>query len=242
MRNALLVALAVAVCSLTGPIWAAAPTGQTVTLNLDYFDVVVGLGLWDLDRVEEEMAQMMADSAQGGVDRILYRISVCGEVSYRSQQVTTFNGDPRKSDTPGNLQDGFECDRLKVVLDEVETFSGGGGGCALDYRQRSIVLDFGAPQRVTRLRLAGNQVKAWPTPVTQDTLSVWISEDNQTYTLYEGDWQYDANRNEAGDVVIELSNLDMTTRYTKVHCSIDGDAFTFANCRLGSLLRAYGGD
>lgn len=121
MRSAFLVLLAAATCSIAGSVSAAAPTGQTVTLNLDYFDVVVGLGVWDLDRVEEEMAQMMADSAAGGVDRILYRISVCGEVAYRSKHMTTFNGDPRKEyNKAGNLGTGFEADRLKVVLDKID--------------------------------------------------------------------------------------------------------------------------
>jgi hypothetical protein len=64
----------------------------TVCMNLDFFDLVRAPALWDLERFEEEVDDMMRDSALAGVDRILYRITTCGEVMYPSQVLTPFNG------------------------------------------------------------------------------------------------------------------------------------------------------
>ncbi len=139
--------------------------------------------------------------------------------------------------------------KIAVIDDDVQPANGvaagfarGGGGCALDYRRRSIVVAFDAPQRITRLTLTANQAKAWPTPVTRETLSLWTSEDNRTYRPYQGPWQYAVRRNELGNVVIELSGLELKARYLKVHCNIEGTAFKFSNSRLEGLVRAYSPD
>jgi len=63
-----------------------------VSMNLDFFDVVRDPDLWDLGDFEQEVHDMMAQSAAAGVRRILYRVTACGEVMYPSDFLTPFNG------------------------------------------------------------------------------------------------------------------------------------------------------
>jgi len=63
-----------------------------VSMNLDIFDIVRNPNIWDLGRFDEEVRQMMAQSAAAGVQRILYRVTACGEVMYPSSFLTVFNG------------------------------------------------------------------------------------------------------------------------------------------------------
>lgn len=58
------------------------PDGKELTLNLDFFDVCIGTDCWDLKDNGGEMDRLMATAAHYGVDRILFRVSVCGAVCY----------------------------------------------------------------------------------------------------------------------------------------------------------------
>lgn len=60
-------------------------SGKEFTLNLDYFDVVIGIDCWDLRDSQGEMRRLMALASHYGVDRVLYRVSVCGAVSHHSR-------------------------------------------------------------------------------------------------------------------------------------------------------------
>ncbi len=70
---------------------AAAMGGKELTLNLDFFDVAIGTDCWDLKHNAEEMDRLMAVAAHYGVDRILFRVSICGVEAYRSKVMTTAN-------------------------------------------------------------------------------------------------------------------------------------------------------
>jgi len=61
---------------------SALPGGKELTLNLDFFDVCIGTDCWDLADNAGEMDRLMAIAAHYGVDRILFRVSVCGAVCY----------------------------------------------------------------------------------------------------------------------------------------------------------------
>jgi len=67
----------------------AVPGGKQLTLNLDFFDVAIGTDCWDLSDNRGEMDRLMAIAAHYGVDRILFRCSICGVEAYRSQVMYT---------------------------------------------------------------------------------------------------------------------------------------------------------
>jgi len=65
------------------------PGGKQLTLNLDFFDVAIGTDCWDLADNRGEMDRLMATAAHYGVDRILFRVSICGVEAYRSSVMYT---------------------------------------------------------------------------------------------------------------------------------------------------------
>jgi len=79
LRWSLIVALIIAV----GGCFAL--EGKELTLNLDYFDVCIGTDCWDLNDNAGEMDRLMAIAAHYGVDRILFRVSVCGVDCYHTK-------------------------------------------------------------------------------------------------------------------------------------------------------------
>ncbi|MEA3402135.1 MAG: hypothetical protein U9R79_12940 [Armatimonadota bacterium] len=68
---------------------AMAIEGKELTLNLDFFDVAIGTDCWDLSDNAGEMDRLMAVAAHYGVDRILFRVSICGVVAYHSDVMYT---------------------------------------------------------------------------------------------------------------------------------------------------------
>lgn len=84
--------------------------GKELTLNLDFFDVCIGTDCWDMEDCAGEMDRLMRLAAHHGARRVLFRVSVCGAVCYRSKAVQAcndacFEGYTREMmDTPiGNL-------------------------------------------------------------------------------------------------------------------------------------------
>jgi len=59
--------------------------GKEITLNLDFFDVSISTDTWDMADHRGEMDRIMRLAAHAGVDRILFRVSICGVVCYRSK-------------------------------------------------------------------------------------------------------------------------------------------------------------
>ncbi|HUS81468.1 MAG TPA: hypothetical protein VM283_09395 [Armatimonadota bacterium] len=65
--------------------------GKELTLNLDYFDIAIGTDCWDLSDNAGEMDRLMAIAAHYGVDRVLFRVSICGVEAYRSKVMYAAN-------------------------------------------------------------------------------------------------------------------------------------------------------
>ncbi len=82
-----LVALAtMLVCSAA---LAGALPGKELTLNLDFFDICIGTDAWDMSDHRGEMDRLMRLAAHYGVDRVLFRVSICGVVCYPSKVMYT---------------------------------------------------------------------------------------------------------------------------------------------------------
>lgn len=60
-------------------------TGKEFTINLDFFDICIGTDTWDMRNCDAEMERLMAMCAHHGVDRVYFRVSVCGVVCYRTK-------------------------------------------------------------------------------------------------------------------------------------------------------------
>lgn len=63
-------------------------TGRGLFMNLDFFDVCIGLDAWDLRDCDREMERLVALTRHYGFDRLYYRVSVCGAEAYRTQVMT----------------------------------------------------------------------------------------------------------------------------------------------------------
>ena len=63
-------------------------SGQELTINLDFFDVCIGTDTWDMRDCDAEMERLMAMSAHYGIDRVFFRLSVCGAVCYHTKVLT----------------------------------------------------------------------------------------------------------------------------------------------------------
>ena len=98
---------------------------KELTMNLDYFDICIGTDCWDLKDNAGEMERLMATCAHYGVDRILFRVSVCGSVCYRSKamyvaQDASFKGyedellDTAVGDIPSLIP------RMARVMDDID--------------------------------------------------------------------------------------------------------------------------
>ncbi|MCD6359408.1 MAG: hypothetical protein J7M38_01005 [Armatimonadetes bacterium] len=83
------VAAIVCVLIITAGEGFALEGGKQLTLNLDYFDVAIGTDCWDLNDNAGEMDRIIAIAAHYGVDRILFRVSICGVVAYHSKIMYT---------------------------------------------------------------------------------------------------------------------------------------------------------
>lgn len=63
-------------------------SGKELTINLDFFDICIGTDTWDMRDCDREMERLMATCARYGVDRVLFRVSVCGADCYHTQVMT----------------------------------------------------------------------------------------------------------------------------------------------------------
>ena len=63
-------------------------TGKEFTINLDFFDICIGTDTWDLRDCDAEMERLMAMCAHYGVDRVYFRVSVCGAVCHHTKVMT----------------------------------------------------------------------------------------------------------------------------------------------------------
>ena len=63
-------------------------TGKEFTINLDFFDICIGSDTWDMRDCDAEMERLMAMCAHYGVDRVYFRVSICGAVCYHTKVMT----------------------------------------------------------------------------------------------------------------------------------------------------------
>ena len=63
-------------------------TGKELTINIDFFDICIGTDTWDMRDCDAEMERLMALCAHFGVDRVHFRLSVCGAVCYHTKVMT----------------------------------------------------------------------------------------------------------------------------------------------------------
>ncbi len=63
-------------------------TGKKLRINLDFFDICIGTDTWDMRDCDAEMERLMAMCAHYGVDRVYFRVSVCGAVCYHTKVMT----------------------------------------------------------------------------------------------------------------------------------------------------------
>jgi hypothetical protein len=65
--------------------------GKELTMNLDFFDICIGTDCWDMNDCAGEMDRIMRLCDHYDVDRVLFRVSVCAPVCYRSKVVQACN-------------------------------------------------------------------------------------------------------------------------------------------------------
>jgi len=63
-------------------------SGKELSINLDFFDICIGTDTWDLADCDREMDRLMALCAHYGIDRVFFRVSVCGAVCYHTRVMT----------------------------------------------------------------------------------------------------------------------------------------------------------
>ena len=63
-------------------------TGKEFSINLDFFDICIGTDTWDMRDCDAEMERLMAMCAHYGIDRVYFRVSVCGAVCYHTKVMT----------------------------------------------------------------------------------------------------------------------------------------------------------
>lgn len=63
-------------------------SGKELSINLDFFDICIGTDTWDLSDCDGEMDRLMALCAHFGIDRVFFRVSVCGAVCYHTRVMT----------------------------------------------------------------------------------------------------------------------------------------------------------
>ena len=63
-------------------------SGKELTINLDFFDICIGTDTWDMRNCDAEMERLMAMCAHFGIDRVHFRLSVCGAVCYHTKVMT----------------------------------------------------------------------------------------------------------------------------------------------------------
>ncbi len=98
---------------------------------------------------------------------------------------------------------------------------------ALDYNYRSLGIDLGSSQPFNTIELVESQ---GPSRVEKTDLSVYVSNDNQSYTKVS-DWNFLKLHNR-----IILYNMNTSGRYVKVHNHIDDTLFTFSNTNLQNMI------
>ncbi|WP_409343372.1 exo-alpha-sialidase [Paenibacillus sp. MBLB4367] len=98
---------------------------------------------------------------------------------------------------------------------------------ALDYNYRSLGIDLGSSQPFNTIELVENQ---GPSRVEKTDLSVYVSNDNQSYTKVS-DWRFLKLNNR-----IILYNMNASGRYIKVHNHFDDTSFTFSNTNLQNMI------
>lgn len=79
---------ALAVVAATTAASAQKLSDKELTLNLDFFDVCIGTDVWDMSDHRGEMERLMAIAAHFGVDRILFRVSICAVEAYHTKVMT----------------------------------------------------------------------------------------------------------------------------------------------------------
>jgi hypothetical protein len=111
---------------------------------------------------------------------------------------------------------------------------GGTGSAALDYQQRSVVLDFSTSQRIRSVTLDDNNDTARPLATDY---SLWASDDNITYTQISG-WSLDAAVTD-GLLLHTFVGFDVTARYLKVHSSFSDTSYTFVLANLQDGITSF---
>lgn len=115
------------------------------------------------------------------------------------------------------------------------TFPCCAGATALDYRDRSLGADLGAPGTITEVSLVNRSASS---RVTEADWSLWYSDDNVTYTELTG-WSF-SDTVVDGQQIHTFSGFEVEAQYLKVHSAFADDAFTFvlASGPTGMRVRA----
>ncbi|MEW6359174.1 MAG: LamG-like jellyroll fold domain-containing protein [Planctomycetota bacterium] len=81
-------------------------SGKEFTINLDFFDICIGTDTWDMRDCDGEMERLMAMCAHYGVDRVFFRVSVCGVDCYHTEVMTPAYEDAFKQYEGKDMIDG----------------------------------------------------------------------------------------------------------------------------------------
>ncbi|MBF0495732.1 MAG: discoidin domain-containing protein [Deltaproteobacteria bacterium] len=106
---------------------------------------------------------------------------------------------------------------LWVPLDEV----------SFGAKNASIGVDLGSPKRIDTIKLVGNlSEKGGKTIFSGNTLAVYTSLDNKTYSRYTGSAQTETETKDTDNYVIlflTIKGLTINTRYLKIVCTANFD-------------------
>ena len=111
------------------------------------------------------------------------------------------------------------------------------------FRNRSLVVDLGAPVLVHRLMLIDDFSDHGGTSpvIAKHGLLIYTSNDDQTYTRYTAPVaiSFRSGKPEGAFDVVEIDGLAMVARYVKLHQQLPDDEWDLANKDLQKMVRAY---
>ena len=106
------------------------------------------------------------------------------------------------------------------------------GGLGFDNVYRSVGLDFGKEKQFRRVELIANIRTPATTYVDAGNVSMWVSNDNVTYTKVAVDYS------EPTVMKIVLTGFSVKARYVKINCDHD-TPYAFGNSAFQGMIKAY---
>jgi len=117
------------------------------------------------------------------------------------------------------------------------------GSVGFPYLNRSLVIDFGKPTLVHRLKLLDDHKDNGGASATiaDGGLLIYTSDDGRTFTRYRGDVKTTIRSGAPEGVfdVVEIGGLAVCTRYIKLHANRPDEQWDFGNNNLQKMVRAY---